>query len=268
MKTLYVSDLDGTLLRSEIYTSEFTNRTINSLAAKGALFSYATARSFVTARKVTKGLEARIPLIVYNGAFIVDNSTGEIMVANHFGSDVSSVLEDLIRCGVWPLVYSVIDGKEKFSYVRENCSRGMVEFIDTRSGDPRDNPVPDKRALFAGKLFYITCIDEERKLRPLYEKYREAYHCVFQRDIYSGEQWLEIMPKETSKAHAIAQLKERLGCDRLVVFGDGINDIDMFQMADESYAVENAAEELKMYATGIIGKNDDDAVAKWLLENI
>ena len=62
-------------------------------------------------------------------------------------------------------------------------------------------------------------------------------------------------------------LHTHLGCDRLIVFGDGKNDIDMFQLADESYAVANAAPELKAVATGVIGSNDEDAVAKWLLEH-
>ena len=48
------------------------------------------------------------------------------------------------------------------------------------------------------------------------------------------------------------------------MFGDGINDIEMFKMADEAYAVENAVPELKEIATGIIAGNNDDAVAKWL----
>ena len=75
------------------------------------------------------------------------------------------------------------------------------------------------------------------------------------------------MPAAASKSNAIRQLKAHLGCERLVVFGDGKNDIDMFQLADESYAVENAAPELKAVATGVIGSNNDDAVAKWLLKN-
>ncbi|MDE6789584.1 MAG: HAD family hydrolase, partial [Ruminococcus sp.] len=66
MNTLYVSDLDGTLLRSNEITSDYTNSVINSLTDMGMIFSYATARSFITAKKVTKGLNARIPLIVYN----------------------------------------------------------------------------------------------------------------------------------------------------------------------------------------------------------
>lgn len=73
MSHLYVSDLDGTLLRSNGVTSEYTNSVINSLVDQGMIFSYATARSFVTAKKVTKGIEARIPLIVYNGFHLCRN---------------------------------------------------------------------------------------------------------------------------------------------------------------------------------------------------
>ena len=64
MSDLYVSDLDGTLLRSNERTSEYTNQVINSLVEKGMIFFYATARSLVTAKKVTKGINAKIPLIV------------------------------------------------------------------------------------------------------------------------------------------------------------------------------------------------------------
>lgn len=73
------------------------------------------------------------------------------------------------------------------------------------------------------------------------------------------------MPKAASKARAALQLKEYLQCDRLVVFGDQKNDIDMFKVADECYAVENAVDELKALATDIIEANDADGVAKWLI---
>ena len=63
------------------------------------------------------------------------------------------------------------------------------------------------------------------------------------------------------------QLKELLHCDRVVCFGDGKNDISMFKVADECYAVENAVGELKQIATGVILSNNSDGVARWLLEN-
>lgn len=267
MKTLYVSDLDGTLLRSDETTSDFTNKTINELVSRGMLFSYATARSYVTSRKVTKGIDARIPLIVYNGAFVIDNTSGKLLLSNFFDDDVKSLLDDLVENNIYPIVYSFLDGVERFSYVYDNCTKGMKDFIRTRKGDRRDNPVNATRDLYCGDIFYITCIDDEDKLVVFYEKYRNQYHCVFQRDIYSDEQWLEFMPQAASKSNAIKQLKDHLSCDRLIVFGDGKNDIDMFNLADECYAVENAVDELKSIATAVIHQNNDDGVAKWLLEN-
>ena len=47
-----------------------------------------------------------------------------------------------------------------------------------------------------------------------------------------------------------------------------MNDKDLFECADESYAVSNAAAELKEAATAVIDSNDDDGVAKWLLRRI
>lgn len=268
MKTLYVSDLDGTLLQSNETLSEYTVKTINELVEQGMIFSYATARSYITAKKVTKGLEARIPLIVYNGAFVIDNVTGEILLSNYFDDSVKDVLDDLISEQIYPIVYAYINDVEKFSYAKDKCTRGMKVFLDSRKGDVRENAVDDAKQLYEGNVFYLTCIDEEEKLEVFYEKYKDQYHCVYQKDIYSGEQWLEIMPKTATKANGIAQLKELLQCEKLVVFGDGKNDIDMFEMADETYAVENAVEELKSIATQVIGNNNEDGVAKWLCGKI
>ena len=143
----------------------------------------------------------------------------------------------------------------------------MDMFLNSRKGDIRTNEVKTLSELKEGNIFYITCIDEPEKLKPLYDKYKDKYHCVYQTDIYTNEQWLEIMPLEASKSNAIKQLQTMLDCEKLIVFGDGRNDIDMFQMADESYAVANAHEDLKKCATEVISSNDDDGVARWLESN-
>lgn len=90
---------------------------------------------------------------------------------------------------------------------------------------------------------------------------------MYQRDIYSGAQWLEILPRQATKAGAVVELKKLLGCDKVVSFGDGKNDISMFDVSDECYAVENADPELKRRATAVIESNDNDGVARWLLEH-
>ena len=49
-----------------------------------------------------------------------------------------------------------------------------------------------------------------------------------------------------------------------MAFGDSVNDIPMFKIADEAYAVENALPELKEYATAVIASNEEDGVAEFL----
>lgn len=268
MKVLYISDLDGTLLRSNEKTSAYTNRVINELTSKGMLFSYATARSYYTASKATSGLNIDIPIITYNGAVILKSGTYEIIAKNAFSDEEKDeILNTLLKHNVYPIVYSHISGKEKFSYLQSKCSRATGEFILSRKGDDRDNPIELEKDFGAGEVFYFTCIDKFEKLETPYNQLKEKYHCIFHKDIYSGEQWLEIVPKSVSKANAVLQLKKFLNADYIVAFGDGKNDIEMFQTADEAYAVENAVEELRAIATGIIADNDSDGVAKWLYCN-
>ena len=39
-------------------------------------------------------------------------------------------------------------------------------------------------------------------------------------------------------------------------------------ISDEAYAVANALDELKQVATGVIEGNNNDGVAKWLIDNV
>ena len=268
MKTLYVSDLDGTLLRTNQKTSDFTNKIINELVEEGLLFSYATARSYNTSHKVTEGMTADFPLIVYNGVFVRDNVSGEMLLKNFFDEEIKEVVLELIEHDLSPIVYAYVDGVERFTFNIDEVNDATLEFALTRENDSRYRPIKSLEELIAGEIFYLTLIDDENKLKPFYDKYKDKYHCFFQKDMYTGNQWLEIIPKNASKANAIKQLKDMLNCDRLVVFGDGVNDIDMFEIADEAYAVENAVDELKEIATGVIACNDEDGVAKWLYERI
>jgi Cof subfamily protein (haloacid dehalogenase superfamily) len=260
-----LSDLDGTLLRSDQLTSDFTNQTINTLVQEGLLFSYATARSYITAQKVAGGIQAGIPVALYNGAFIRDSRTRELLVSNFFTKEeATQILRDLLAAEIYPIVYSLQAGEEHFSYWVEKINPMTAKWIDTRKNDPRETPVHSAEELFRGEIFYFSCIDREEKLLPLLEKYREIHRCIFSRDIYFDDLWLEILPKNASKANAARQLAARLGCDKIVAFGDGKNDMDLFAAADECYAVSNAHPDLKAMATGVIGSNDEDAVAHWI----
>ncbi|MBR3988404.1 MAG: HAD family hydrolase [Clostridia bacterium] len=268
MKTLYLSDLDGTLLRNDETISDFTAKTINELTEKGICFSFATARSLVTTKKVTANIQSRLPVIVYNGAFIMDSISSEILYGNFFEDKSRELLEDINKSEVFPVVYSFIDGNEKLSFVEGKSTDGQKLYLKSRKGDKRINPVKSFEDLLKGDKFYITCIDEAEKLKPVYEKYSGIYKCLYQKDYYSDYYWLEIMPKNATKANAALKLKEMLGCDELVAFGDEINDIELFKIADKAVAVANAKPELIPFATDFTDSNENDGVAKFIKKTV
>ena len=270
MNELYVTDLDGTLLNRQDRVSPFSIRVINELVDKGLLFTYATARSLVSASRVTEGLSTRIPVIAYNGAFILQPSTGEVLAREGFTDEERSrVREVLKQYRISPLVYAFINGAEKVSWIPEHENDGIRRYLDNRQGDRRFRAVHDPDSLYQGDIFYYTCIGEKDELQPVYDLFSgdSRFRCTMQQELYRPEYWCEIMPAMASKANAIQKLKKMWKCSRVISFGDAVNDIPMFEISDECYAVENAVDELKAVATGIIGSNEEDGVAKWLLKN-
>lgn len=267
MNTLYVTDLDGTLLNSNDRISQYSIQTINGLVAKGMQFTYATARSLVSASVVAKGLSTTIPVIAYNGALIIHPDTGEVIDSLSFteeeAGDVSAILK---KNGANPLVYAYVDGVERVSYVTGRVNDGIRHYLDVRKGDRRFRPLADDTGLYQGDIFYFTCIADREELLPLYELFvqDERFRVTLQQELYRPEYFLEIMPKKASKAEAIRRLKEIWHCDKVVSFGDAVNDLPMFEVSDECYAVANAVPELKARATAVIASNDEDGVAKWL----
>ncbi len=269
MSVLYVSDLDSTLLRSDATMSDFTRDTINALTEKGLMFSYATARSAVTASKVTQGLSGNIPIIVYTGTFIMENGTHKIICSNFMNeSEVQAVKNAVERFSMCPITYAYVDGAERFMYDPAVISKSVDDFIKTREGDSRSMAVKGGfEGTIRGDVFYFTFMEKKGLLTPVYDFLKDKCNCLFQPDNYTDNWFLEVMPKEATKANSALKLKELLGADKLIAFGDGYNDIKLFEAADECYAVGNAVDELKKIATGVIGTCDEDGVAHWLLKN-
>lgn len=152
-KILYVSDLDGTLLRSNQTTSKYTNSVINELIRQGIVFSYATARSIYTSKVVTAGMDAKFPIIAYNGAFIVDNQSHEIMDAKYLDKDIHELLKEMFEYNIYPIVYAIIDGKERFSVCMNKTSQAIRDFVEIRN-DIRKRKVESPEDLLVCKRYY------------------------------------------------------------------------------------------------------------------
>ena len=270
--TMVISDLDGTLLNTDVRLSEFTTNALNSLIRRGLNFTYATARSLNSAMRLTKELELSLPVITYNGACIKSPETGEIIeIQSLDGEQIELIRDTLDRFGVSPLVYTYLDGEEKVLWQRGTESAGMQYYLDSRRDDERMLPVDSFDDLFYGEIFYVTCIeDTDELLLPIRTDLigEDSLSCILQRDIYGPRHfYLEIMDYRVSKAHALDTIKKLTGMERILSFGDSINDVPLFEVSDECYAVENAVEPLKKVADDVIESNDEDAVAKWLIEN-
>ena len=195
LNTMVISDLDGTLLNSEVHLSEFTVSALNSLIRRGVNFTYATARSLNSAMKLTKELALSLPVITYNGACIKSPQTGEIIEIQGLDeAQVGLITETLDKFGVSPLVYTYLDGEEKVLWQRGTESIGMQHYLDSRKNDERMLPVDSFEDLFCGEIFYITCIEgTDELLSPLCADLtsEDSLSCLLQKDIYGPEHyWL------------------------------------------------------------------------------
>ena len=264
--TLYITDLDGTFLRSDTSISDYTVRTINRLIEeRGVLFTYATARSFASASPLVRKLDLRCPAITFNGAFIVDPRTGERLVENGYSEKSRAIAMDyFLTENVAPLVYSFINGEERVSYL-ETRMDNIRAYVDARRNDKRMRPVKEFKALFEGEAFYFTIINpsDTAALDKVFTV-ENGFARNVQKDTYDDYYWYEIYNHTASKANAALRLKQLVKADKLVCFGDNLNDISMIQAADIGAAVSNANSELRKAADIIIDSNDKDGVAKYI----
>lgn len=266
-KVLYVTDLDGTLMRGDLKISDFSIKTINGLVEKGMAFTYATARAIVSARTITDQLKLKLPVITRNGAVLADNNTGKIIEKALFTESEVDLLKEMLPELPKAGFVSCYFGDDMIkAFAGDQHTVGLQGYLDYYKGDPAVVISSDLEGMFRGKPGYVTLIGDKDEIEPVYLRVREykGWECIFQKDIYRDEYWLEIAPRNSTKAKSILKLKEEYGFDKLVVFGDSANDITMFRIADEAYAVSNAVDELKALATGIIGNNEEDAVAVYL----
>ena len=137
--TLYVTDLDGTLMRNDKTLSDFTVRTINSLIEQGMLITYATARSFHSAWEITKEIQFSIPVITRNGTVLANQILKKETEISYFSKQDICQLKKLL-VGVIEhvgFVTSYFDGKMTKAFRNERPYSGLQKSIDEHADDKR-----------------------------------------------------------------------------------------------------------------------------------
>lgn len=274
-KTLYVSDMDGTLLNSQSVLSSTTINTLNRLIRNhDLLFTVATARTPATVVELMKEVDTSLPYIVMAGAALWNNRIQQYEQVQAIDNTVIAQLLNVYdHHNIHPFVYRR-HGNQIYAHHIGQMTEDEKLFINHRLSTPfkrliteecLDSQNSDEAMLVysMGDFSSLQAIADEIKFIGI------SCSLVCYHDIYDHSQGiLEIYAEGTTKAAAISQLANQLGADRIVVFGDNLNDLPMMEIADHSVAVSNAFEEVKNKADEVIGRNDDDAVVRWIEQDL
>lgn len=274
-KTLYVSDMDGTLLNSRSVLSETTTAKLNKLISEGTLFTVATARTPATVVELMKNVDSNLPYIVMAGCATWDNRKKGYESARIISnSSIERLIGIFEKNGNNPFIYYKNGNQIVVNHVRELTAEEK-EFIEPRIKTPLkilktcssltvDTTLEGAMLIFSmGKFEALRNIADEIDKEGIDCTYN-CYHDIFKKD----EGFIDIYVNGTTKAAAIKELARKIGAERIVVFGDNLNDIPMMKVADWSVAVSNAFDEVKEYANEITESNDEDAVVRWIERDI
>lgn len=267
MKTLYISDLDGTLLGKDARPSEFTLKTVNSLVEKGINITFATARSISSASKILADFKLQLPVVMMNGVCLTDINTKKqlnvFFMEPCVAEQVVSVFEKYSRPpmhftfdeeGDLCVDYKVAKSEYEKRFVEKRKQRykkfEQVESYDTSKG-----------------AVYLAAIDEKETVLKIVKELECIPKIAFSYylDTYSdGKYFIEVYSEKAGKQNTINILKDMYGFDRVVAFGDNSNDVEMLQNADVGVAVGNAQPSALEVADIVIDTNENDGVAKYL----
>lgn len=271
--TLYVSDLDGTLLNKDSRLSVTSATLLNQAIRKGAYFTIATARTPATISSLLKDVDMRLPAIAMTGAVRWDFKSHQYSQPKFIDVEIAQNLFEIYRRHELPVFHYSLGNRAVEVRHYGELSPLERQFAIDRSGSDHKrfllNESLTSRALQNTLLFYS--MQPTSRLERLLDDIKEVEGVcpVFYHDIFGPEiALLEVFSCVTSKAMAVESLAVELGAERIVVFGDNVNDLPMMSVATHAVAVENAISQVKEATDEVIGRNDDDSVARWILNDL
>ncbi|MCH2174499.1 MAG: HAD family hydrolase [Lentisphaeria bacterium] len=253
-KDLYISDLDGTLLNPKGQFVANAHKRLKSLLQIGLPFTFATARCLQASKEILGDLPIQIPIIQVNGSHITEYQTGKNFKINFIEETVVQRILDL-GYSMSLLPFLSVHTDSDYIYYKESQNSGMRWYLAERI-NAQDQRFQKSKNFneYNANVTSITYMNRCEVLAPLHKKVKYLYpkcNIQFYENPYQiGWFWLSIQAPESTKGHALKALSEivNIPVSAMTVFGDGANDIEMFQQAGRSIAVANASPELKQYA--------------------
>ena len=277
MKKIAFFDIDGTLCDSSGQVLPSSKESIQAFRDKGNLTYICTGRS--KPEILDSILEVGFDGIIgAGGGYIVIDDE----VVKHQTMDERIVREVLSYFKEHDIGYylETNDGL----YGSDNCVQKIREEMKTISentGEPFDDLV-NKMAWFEEVLEShkhdgldyttvnkISFINNTVPFSDIAEKFGDECYMYHSTVELFGPQSGEIAVKGVDKKNAIEFVLEKLGMtkEQTIAFGDGDNDIVMFEAVDYGIAMDNATDNLKKIASEITDSADDDGIANSLKRN-
>jgi Cof subfamily protein (haloacid dehalogenase superfamily) len=254
---LVASDLDGTLLRSDLSVSARTVAALDALASSGIPFVMVTGRPSRWMAPVFEQTGLRGPVVCANGAVVLDPSTGETLAEWPIPPDALAEVTRRLRDAVPGITFAAEYGD---SLLREDRypTRLDEKRPEVRVGTYEEivaTPVPKLLARLPDTDADLLLARADAAIDGL----ATATHSSF-------VGLVEISAAGVTKATGLAYMAERYGVQAadVVAFGDMPNDIPMLAWAGRSVAVGNAHPAARAAARGTTARNDDDGVAAHL----
>lgn len=274
MRTLYVTDLDGTFLMPDSRVSPVSAAIVSRLTRCGAMITVATARTPATVEPLLENTLTVLPAIVMTGATFWDRREKKYVDSRFIPPETALAIGrfakkhginpfayTLPEAGIMQVYHSGVLSPQDEKFVRERDRLRLKHFnLDVREEACFTRP---HTVLFFGMggIDRINALADD--LRTHVECSVSNYVDIFGKDVGI----IEIFAPGISKAAAVKKIASDCGARRIVVFGDNLNDLSMMDIADVSVAVGNALPEVKERADLVIGRNEEDAVARFIEED-
>ena len=267
---LFVTDLDGTLLNSNKEVSIKSTEILNKLIDNGVNFTVATARTPATVVDLLQDVNIKLPAVLMNGVLLYDIKEEKYINIKEIEKDiVDKVFNILNKFDKNAMVYGIRNNhlwvyhKEfeyswEYDFYKERADRKQKTFLKVENY---------QECINESKVINFIVFDKYEKIKGIYEELKkiDEISVEYYEDIYEkGCYFLEAYSAEASKANGIKLLSDYIEHDKLICFGDNLNDIPMFELADECYATANAVERVKEISTDVIGSCDEDGVALFM----
>ncbi|WP_211748618.1 Cof-type HAD-IIB family hydrolase [Paenibacillus sp. Marseille-Q4541] len=247
-----VLDLDGTLLNSKKQVSARNMKAVLACHCQGMKIIFATARPPRTVNAfLPKELLEIGAFVYYNGAEVICKKTGY-----QFSSYIPAYLTfEIVEFCLHqePDAHVTMEVSDQWFSYKEYDAMTMMKV----KLNPLIQPLPEFKKNNATKILLSGSSPELK--RALMDTFGDKVHLL----VTDQNELIQIMPLHTSKERAVCELCLTYGIpmESVMVFGDDMNDLGLFQEADYSVAMGNAVAVLKQIADETTDNNDLDGVA-------